>query len=78
MTAVHNTGHVLDYINIIKTRQTIIKPLKCFKLHDKNSKIFCDKILLNKSSFVFSKTSFNIIKGEVKKNSVHFVLLQCW
>ncbi len=40
-----------------------------FKLHDKNSKIFCDKNLTKQvSSFVVSKTlSFNIIKGEVKK-----------
>ncbi len=69
MTAVHNTGHVLDYINIIKTRQTTIKPLKCFKLHDKNSKIFSDKILLNKSLVLCSVKHYpsTLLKGKLKK-----------
>ncbi len=55
--------------HIIKTRQTIIKPLKCFKLHDRNSKIFSDKILLNKSLVLCSVKHYpsTLLKGKLKK-----------
>lgn len=52
----------------IKTRQTIIKQLKCFILHDKNSKIFSDKILLNKSLVLCSVKHYpsTLLKGKLK------------